>query len=179
MGVYDWLRRQFGRGRGPEMVRFYDVEYGRVVEIPAAELRPGAIQAQLEGTEGLVWLLPEQLQLGTIKHPPFDEGIRAYIHQIHEAFAEHRQLSFEEWEDGFRRDNHPEQEIALWSHAADVYAEFAGGEPSPARRRDVYQCITACLTTGPDAVWYVLRPDVLTKAEAEQVVNRFYGKSAQ
>jgi hypothetical protein len=36
----------------------------------------------------------------------------------------------------------------------------------------------ACLTTGPDTVWHVLRPAVLSRAEAEQVVRRFYGKSA-
>jgi hypothetical protein len=34
----------------------------------------------------------------------------------------------------------------------------------------------ACLTTGPDAVWHVLRPETLSRAEAEQVVNRFFGK---
>jgi hypothetical protein len=31
------------------------------------------------------------------------------------------------------------------------------------------------MTTGPDAVWQVLRPEVLSRAEAEQVVNRFFG----
>jgi hypothetical protein len=176
MGLGDWLKRRFG-GRPTEMVRFFDVESGRVVRIPAAELRPGAVQARVQGIEGLVWLLPDQLQQGEIKHPPFAEDVRAYIRQIQEAFAEHRPLSFEEWEDGFRRDAEPAREIALWSHAADVYTAFAGTEPSAERRKDVYRCIVACLTAGPDTVWHVLRPAVLSRAEAEQVVQRFYGKS--
>ena len=177
MGLSDWLKRRFGGGGRPtEMVPFFDVASGRVVRIPASELRPGVVQARMQGVEGLVWLLPDQLQQGEVRHPPFDEGIRAYIRQIQEAFAEHRPLSFEEWEDGFRRDANPEREIALWSHAADVYTAFAGGEPSPGRRKDVYRCIVACLTTTPDNVWHVLRPAVLTRAEAEQVVHRFYGK---
>src|SRR5262245_41215003 len=122
MGLRDWLKRRFGGGpRTAEMVRFYDVESRRVVDIPASVLRPGAVQAQVQGIDGLVWLLPDQLKQGEIKHPEFDEGIRDYIRQIQGAFAEHRPLSFEEWEDGFRRDADPEREIALWSHAADVY----------------------------------------------------------
>ena len=100
----------------------------------------------------------------------FDKEIADYTE------AEHRPLSFKEWEDGFRRDANPEQQIALWSHAADVYTTFTANEPSADRRRDVYRCIVACLTTGPDSVWRVLRPDVLGRAEAEQVVDRFFGK---
>jgi hypothetical protein len=179
MGLSDWLKRLFGGGgSSTEMVPFFDVKSGRVVHIPALELRPGVVQARVQGIEGLVWVLPDQLKQGEIKHPPFDEGIRAYIRQIQEAFTEHRSLSFDEWEDGFRRDANPEREIAIWSHAADIYVAVAGSEPSAERRKDVYRCIVACLTTTPESVWHVLKPAVLSRAEAEQVVRRFYGKSA-
>ena len=79
--------------------------------------------------------------------------------QLHDAgaFAEHRPLSFEEWEDGFRRDANPVQEIAFWLHAADIYAKFTSGETDADRRNDVYRCIVTCMTTGPQAVWQVLR----------------------
>jgi hypothetical protein len=180
MGLGNWLKRQFGGGRSPlQMVPLYDIESRRIVQIPASELRPGAVQAQIQGIKGLVWLLPDQLKQGEIKHPQFDEGVRDYIRQIQSAFAEHRHLSFEEWEDGFRRDANPEREIALWSHAADIYTGFAGIERSAERRRDIYRCIVACLTSGPDQVWHVLKPEVLSRPEAEQVVNRFFGKSAK
>jgi len=179
MGLGDWLKRRFGRtGRSPvEMVRFYDFETRRVVMIPASELRAGTVQAQVEGIEGLVWILPDRLKPGDIKHPEFDEGIREYIREIQGAFAEHRPLTFEEWEDGFRRDGHPEREIAIWSHAADIYTAFAATQPSAERRRDIYRCIVACMTSGPDVVWHVLKPNVLSRAEAQEVVNRFFGKS--
>lgn len=177
MGVGDWLRRVFGERRpAREMVPFLDVETGRVVRIPAAELRPGAIQVRLQESGEVVWALPEHLHEGELRHPAFDEGIRDYIRQIQAVFAEHRPLSVEEWEDGFRRDVSPEREIAIWSHAADIYTAFTADEPSPDRRRDVYRCIVTCMTTGPDAVWRVLRPEVLSRAEAERVVNRFFGK---
>ena len=178
MGLLAWLKGLSGRGRrSAQMVPFLDVETGRVVQIPASELRPGAVQIQMQGI-GLVWALPHQFKDGGILHPPFDEGVRAYIRQIDEAFGEHRQLSFDDWEDGFRRDAKPEREIALWSHAADVYTAFASGEPSPERRKDMYRCIVACLTATPDTVWHILKPAVLSRREVEQVVNRFYGKIA-
>ena len=179
MGLGDWLRKMFGRG-GPsrETVPFFDMESGRVVRIPASELRPGVVQARGQGIDELVWVLPDQLQHGEVKHPPFGEDVREYIRQIQAAFAEHRPLSFEEWEEGFRRDAHPEREIALWSHAADVYRAFADQETSPERRKDIYRVIVACLTASPDTVWHVLRPAVLSKPEAERVVTRFYGRSA-
>jgi hypothetical protein len=178
MGLGEWIKRLFSR-RGPikETVPFFDVESGRVVRIPASELRPGVVQARIQGVEELVWVLPDQLKQGELRHPPFDEEIRAYIRQIQDAFAEHRPLSFEEWEDGFRRDANPEREIAVWSHAADVYTVFAKEEASWERRKDIYRVIVACLTTSPDTVWHVLRPAFLTRPEAERVVNRFYGRA--
>jgi hypothetical protein len=177
MGFRDWIRRLFGRGRPPaETVPYFDVEVGHVVHIPVSELRPGVVQAHIQGIEGLVWVSPDQLQPGEVRHPPFGEDILAYLRQIQAAFAEHRPLSLEEWEDGFRRDANPEREIALWSHAADVYTAFAAEETAPERRRDVYRVIVTCMTTTPDTVWHVLRLDVLTRPEAERIVNRFYGR---
>ncbi|MCE9560769.1 MAG: hypothetical protein K8U57_01815 [Planctomycetes bacterium] len=180
MGLGDWLRKTFGGKQTPqqqEMVPFLDAEAGRVVRIPVSELRPGVVQIRLQGSDEIIWALPEQLHQGDVKHPEFDEGIRDYIRQIQAAFAEQRPLSFEEWEDGFRRDTNPEPEIALWLHAAKVYNAFTAEEPSAERRHDVYRCIVTCMTTGPDAVWKVLRPEVLSRTEAEQVVNRFFGKT--
>lgn len=178
MGFRNWLRKLVGRQPSQETVPFFDVEAGRVVRIPASELHPGAIQVRVQGIDELVWALPDQLTPGEIKHPEFNDDIREYIRLIQEAFAEHRPLSVEEWEDGFRRDADPEQEIALWLHAAEIYTVFATGEPDAGRRQDVYRCIVACLTTGPDTVWQVLRPEALSRSEAEQVVNQYFGKGA-
>lgn len=178
MGFGDWLRKVFSGRPSQETVPLFDTKAGRVVRIPASELPPHAIQVHLQGSDEVVWALPEELRQGEIKHGELEEGVRDYIRQIQAAFAEHRAVSFEEWEDGFRRDANPEREIAFWLHAAEVYTAFAANEPAAERRRDVYRCVVACLTTGPDGVWQVLRPEVLSRAEAEQVVNRFFGKQA-
>ncbi len=176
MGLLDWLIRRMAASASPDTVPFYDVEAQRLVQIPRAELRPGAVQIRIEGldVDGPVWVLPQQLTPGPIQHEPFDEEVRDVIRRIQDVFAEHRPLSFEEWEDGFRRDRTPMQEIALWSHAADVYEEFVQQEDDAVRRRDIYISIVTCMNTGPDSVWSVLRPETLDRPETETLVDRFY-----
>lgn len=157
-----------------ETVRFYDSDTGKVVNIPAAELAPGAVQAQVSGIDGVVWLLAEKLKINEFQHPPFGENVRAYIRRIQEAFAEHRPLSFEEWEDGFRRDLDPGPEIGIWHHAATVYTELSADESSPERRKAICDCIFSCMLASPDTIWRVYQPSGISKAEAQAVIDRFY-----
>ncbi len=65
------------------------------------------------------------------------------------------------------------------------YALFSAGESlptnsreahAPERRKDFYRVIVTCLTASPDTVWRVLKLEVLSRAEAEEVVKRVYGK---
>ena len=112
---------------------------------------------------------------GEIRHPPFNEELRGFIRDIQAAFAEHRPLSFEEWEDGFRRDANPEREIAIFSYAADVYRLLTKDDPSAERRGEVYRLLIGCMTTSPESVWHVVKLAALSRPEAERVVNRFYG----
>ena len=126
MGIGTWFRRLFGKSPGgQDLVPFYDVHSKRVIRIPKKELAPGCIRARIHGIgiDDPVFVAGDQLhQPGPLIHPPFDEDVRPYIGQIQIAFAEHRRLSVEEWEDGFRRDRNPDQEIALWIHAAMIYS---------------------------------------------------------
>lgn len=180
MGLLDWFRRDTVPASEPDTVAYYDAETQQLVRIPRSELRPGAVQVQIEGIDydGPVWVLPDQLEAGPIQHERFDEDVRDYIRRIQDVFAEHRSLSFEEWEDGFRRDRDPVREIALWSHAADVYAQCAEHEHDAERRRDIFLCIVTCMNTGPETVWDVLRPAVLDQADADRVITMFYGTDA-
>lgn len=176
MGLREWWKKAFG-GERPVMVPYLDTQAGRIVRIPAVELRPGVVQVRIHGSDELVWVHPDQLAPGEIRHDEFPEHVRELIRAIQEAFAEQRPLSFEDWETGFRRDAHPEQEIALWLHAAEVYRHFTDAEPASERRRDVYVCVVTCLTTGPEDVWRVLRPQTLSRAESEQIVARYFRNS--
>jgi hypothetical protein len=117
---------------------------------------------------------PASNERGDFQHPPFNEKIRTYIKQIQEAFAEHFPQSFEEWENGFRRDPYPSQQIAVWWYAADIYREFALHESCQHRRADIYKCVLSCMTASHLTIWDVYQPEAITVAEADQIIGRYY-----
>jgi len=172
-----WLKRFFGGHRYvTETVPFLDPS-GRVVQIPRSQLQPGMLQVQIQGREGRVWARADQLKKNTqMRNPPFNEEDCACIRQIQAAFAEHRPLSFQEWEEGFRCDADPRQEIAIWLFAAEVYKAFTDNEPSAQRRADVYGVILTCVTTSPDTFREVLRVEALSRGDVERIAKRVYGK---
>lgn len=168
---------QPSKNQDDERIPFYDYETKKVIYIPKSALRPGMIRVHIEGTDEVVWAAPENLQPGDIKHGPFDEDTRAHIRYIHSTFSEQLTMSFEEWEEGFRRDGNPMREIALWSYAADVYRHFAESEGLSDRRRDIYKCIVACLTTGPQHARSVIEAPTLTEDEIGAILDRFFRPS--
>jgi hypothetical protein len=179
MGLANWMEGLFrGRRSAPETVLFLDVS-GRITQIPFSAVGPGMIPVRLQGREETVWAMTEHLTASSeLRHPPFHEQVRSYIRNIQETFAEHRPLSFYEWEIGFRQDANAWQEIALWSHAADVYRAFGEKDLSPERRKEVYRVIVSCLAATPDTVWKILELKVLNRREAQRIVRRVYGKYA-
>lgn len=160
--------------KGNRTVRFLNHETGRVEDIHESALPADAVMARMEGDDEEVWVLLEHLQPGDVKHGPFSEDVRAVIREIQSAFWEQHPLSLEQWEEGFRRDAHPAAEIALWLHAAETYQAFAAVEEDFDRRREIFRCIVACMTTSPDTVWLQLQPKFLSRSEAERVVDAYY-----
>ena len=178
MGIFNWFRSR-SKAVGDERVRFYDIAAQRVIEVPASQIGPGYVQARIQGIDGVVWIRAADVEEGPVRHPPFDEDIRAYIRKIHEAFAEHRDLSFEQWENGFRQDANPEREIAASLYAAEVYRLFTDNEPDATRRHDVYRLLVGCMTAPREEVFRVAPCSVLSRDEAERVITRFFeGDSA-
>ena len=167
-------------------IRYFDSETVKVVRIPASELLSGAVFTRVEGIEGEVWTQPstggqpvndQQAVNGEqngYKHPPFNESVRIYIEQIQAAFAEHYPLSFEEWEDGFRRDENASQQIAVWWYAADIYKAFAANETCEHRRADVYRCIFNCMIASQESFWDVYHPSTISCSEAQRIVDRYF-----
>ena len=162
-----------------ETVAYYDFQTQKLVQIPKSELVPGMVQAKIEGIDEIVWISPDQLQQGKVKNPPFDEEVRSLLEIIRETFHEHRPASLEEWEDGFRRDSNPEQEIAIWLHAASVYKVFAIESPAAEKRQEIYRVIVSCMTTSPDNVQNVLTMNILSRAEVAMIADHFFGNSAK
>ena len=110
-------------------VRVYDSVTERVNTIPAAELAPGMVEAQVEGV-GRVWINSAQVEFEReYQHPPFESGLRDIIErEIQKPLAEVFPRTLEQWEDGFRRDTNPEKEIGVWCRIAARFVEFSESE---------------------------------------------------
>ena len=57
-----------------------------------------------------------EFRKGPLIHPPFDAEVRALLEEIRARLEPVFPMTLEEWEDGFRRDQTPEREIAIWVH---------------------------------------------------------------
>jgi hypothetical protein len=95
------------------------------------------------------------LAFGPALHPPFDDvGVRGLIRRIQQTFAEFENRPVRHWEEEFRRDHHPEREIAIWLHIAAVYEHFIQPRPLQERlcrecKHEIFRLCVACLLNGP------------------------------
>jgi hypothetical protein len=159
-------------------VRIYDPETDTLTTIPARELAPGVIRAQLTGVEGDVWIEPTRWREPEYQHPPFPDDIRKnYLERFQATFADVYPRTVEEWEDGFRRDAHPNQEIAIWVCIANVFEHFtAGRDLSAEQRQDIFHTVLACANNGKDYVLFTTNPRTLSKKRVREIVDYFFAK---
>ena len=156
-------------------VRVYDPATGKVKTIPAAELAPGMVEAQVEGV-GLVWIDSAQAKLSSeFKHPPFEPELREIIErEIQEPLAEVWPKTVAQWEDGFRRDAEPEQEIGLWCRIAERYAEFSKSEGlNQPQRQECFAIMLHCSTVPAEQVLEVVTLKALTREQAQRAIEAY------
>jgi hypothetical protein len=175
------FKKWFGRKpaqagtESPEYVDVYDFATRSVHRIPARELAPNMVQVQLEGVPGVVWVDARELNANSYQHPPFTEEIRDILRQIMASIGEVYPLSLEQWEDGFRRDANPEQEIALWLHVAEVYRRLtAGADLSQEQKTDYFRVLVGCMNSPREHVLQVVTLQEISKAEAISVIDAFF-----
>jgi hypothetical protein len=165
----------FWKKKTRRTVRVYEPDTGSLSEIPEEELAPGMIQIRVDGIEGEVWADASQLRPSEYRHPPFTEKDRDYLRAIKQKLDEVYPLSLEEWEDGFRRDQNPEREIAIWLFVAERYAEQVEGRAlDPAQKREIFRVLVSCTNSPRESVLSVTQLDALTQEEAQKVVDRFF-----
>lgn len=162
-----------------DFVSVLDTTTQTVTRLPARELSTHMVEAQVDGIEGTVWVDVRELRPGQYQHPPFTEEVRDILREIKEAVDEFYCLSMEQWEDGFRRDAHPEREIAAWYYLATLYRNLTSSrELSLQQRRDYFKLLVTCLNSPREHVLHVFSPDAISVAEANDVMDQFYKSEA-
>ena len=156
-------------------VQVYNLETKEISTIPSSELAPGMVEADVKGV-GRVWISASQArQFAGFRHGPFSEEVRDILRNIKSILDEVYPKSIEEWENGFRKDSQPEQEIAIWLNIASIYQQFTADKPlSFAERRDIFRVLVNCSISSKDTVFEVLQLEVIPREEAERVVDAYF-----
>jgi hypothetical protein len=157
------------------MVRVYGFNTGAITRILARELAPGMVRARLTGIEGEVWIAGSQVRQSGYRHGPFDEGVRDVLRQFEALFCDVYPMTAAEWEDGFRRDLHPDREMAPWLRRAEVFVHFmAGRDLSFDQRQDIFQAILTAVSNGKEAVLLTSNPVTLSKRRVREIVDYLF-----
>jgi hypothetical protein len=158
-----------------KIVRIYDLATRKINIIPAAELAPGMLEAQVEGV-GRVWINSAAVKLSSkFKHPPFEPELRDFIErEIQKPLAEVWPKTLAQLEDNFRRDAEPEQEIGLWCRIAERFTEFSKSEGlNLAQRHDCFAIMLHCSTVPSEQILEVVTLKALTREQAQRAIESY------
>jgi hypothetical protein len=158
-------------------VKIYDLGHNKISTIPAAELAPNMVEADVVGV-GRVWISADEISLaGKVKHPPFNEEKRQKLRQMKAALDEVYPKTIEELEEAFRKDSDPDQEIAIWLHIASVYQQSTAGKKlTLPQRKECLMLILACSRSPREHVFEIFQPKAITRQEAERVVELYFSR---
>ena len=182
VGVYD---------PAAKTVRVCDPDTKKITTIPVGEVGPGMVRVSIDdfstvselarqlgakpraitGVEGEVWIEASKLPL---LQPPFSAEDREVLVVIRDSLQEVHPLTLEQWEDRFRRDANPKQQIADWLHVAKVYKHFSTGRDlSPEQKLDVFTAAWAC-SGGPSYNSITMTLRELSLAQADEIWEYFF-----
>ena len=154
-----------------EAARFLDPETGVRATIPARELTADFMRVEILDEARSVWVDRRRIELASkVRHPPFSRGRREAIRQIRDAVHEVCPKTRAQWEDGFRRDMHPDREIRVWQHIALCYRQFTvGGLMDLQTKRAVFDVIVRATIDGAEFTARNLKPRTLPPERVREI----------
>jgi hypothetical protein len=114
-----------------------------------------------------------ELRPRPIQHAPFGAEVRTLTEKIHTTFFWEYAGDADpigRWEEGFRRDTHPGQEVALWLYMAEVMEHFTQGrELNDEQKQHIFRVFLATVNSfGQETVMRTL-PRTLSKKRADAI----------
>src|SRR5262249_47987353 len=110
------------------------------------------------------------------RHLPFGPAYRPFFERMSRTFGcvmPDKDNSPEGWEDDFRRDTHPEREMACWRDMADLFEHFTQGEGwGLDRKKELFVLLMDCLSYGPKLTLRKRGHCHLSRAETKRIVRR-------
>lgn len=157
-----------------EEVEVIDIDTGEVSLVPSEDIGPGMVLVNYQGK--IYWADVRQLRKNEYQHEPFQGKLRARIEAIMDNLAEVYPLPYEEWEDGFRRDHNPENEMLVWEYIAAVYLLFSEQAADLSIKKEIYSVVLTCSFSSPEQVLQQVKLKHLSRETATEIVNFYFRK---
>ena len=168
------FRQLFGKPQ-KDLVPFHDFATQTTIRIPSAELSPGAVLIQIEGDSVPVYADSAALRIGEYQHDALSDGAVEAIREFMLEFTDVCSRSYDQWEDGFRRDRNPDREVAGWLHLSRILRVMSDRYRYNLPQRDeCFRILVACYTGGRDTVRDRSDPILLPVAQVEEMARFFY-----
>src|SRR4030095_16899943 len=90
------------------------------------------------------------LRPGPIRHAQLPDDLIARVRAFEPVFADIYPNTHEQWLEGFQRDLHPENEIAIWENIAAALTQFIAGRDLPLELRKEALGILLVRSAGTD-----------------------------
>ncbi len=153
-------------------VEVYDFDTQKVYLVSQDTLGPEMIRIDLEGK--IYWADSNQLTQNTFQHPPFEGELKQRILKIQKELVSVNSQTYAEWEDGFRRDQNPKNEIAIWEHIVNVYQKFSKSYTDVAAKKEIYKIAVLCSYSEESAVLTQANVKVISSKVAQEVIDEYY-----
>ncbi|MCJ8314241.1 MAG: hypothetical protein HRU38_05620 [Saccharospirillaceae bacterium] len=155
-------------------VEVINVNTGDVSLVLSEDIGPGMVRVSYEGKD--YWADSAQLQQNVYQFEPFKGLIRERIESIMTGLKEVYPLIYDEWEDGFRRDQNPEIEIAIWERIVSLYQHYSKGSSDLALKKEIYSVLVTCSFSEANQILNQVQLNVLNKDLANEIINAYYTK---
>ena len=156
-------------------VEVIDVETGIISLVPSNLIGPEMLRINYKGK--LYWANETQLRRNEYQHNAFVGDIKKRIKSIMNGLSEVYPLSYEEWEDGFRRDQNPRDEISIWENIVSQYKQNTGNCLDLEYKKEVYSILIRCSISEHDQVLNQVTLKKLSKDQAKIIIGSYYNET--
>lgn len=153
-------------------VEVYDFDTQKVYLMPEEKLGASMVRINLDGK--LYWASSNQLKQGEFQHPVFDGELKEKILNIQRELTLINPQTYAEWEDGFRRDHNPKNEIAIWEHIIQTYSKFSKNVEDLEAKKEIYKIAVICSYSQKSVVLSQAKVKIISSETARAIVDEYY-----
>ena len=122
---------------------------------------------------------PANIDPGPIRHAELPPDLLKRATALESVFADVFPMTHEKWIEGFRRDAHPEREIAIWEQIAAAYTRFLKDRNLPiAYRREAFDLLVYRSGATVEETLKQAKLKYFTREEARRLVDLYVAPPA-